>query len=80
LWIVRDGTLKVVTITLVQVDGDSALVRQEGSALTAGDHVIISPLASISDGMPVTTEPAATKTVVPQTAATQATATLEVKP
>jgi len=53
LWIVRDDKLKVIAVTLVRVDGDSALVRQEGASLQAGDRVITSPLASISEGMAV---------------------------
>ncbi len=80
LWIVRDGKLKVVTITLVRVDGDAALVRQEGSALKADDHVIISPLASITDGMAVMTSPGASKTSGSPIAAPQAAASHEVKP
>ena len=55
LWVVRDGHLKVVTISLVRVDGDMALVRQEGGLLKAGDQVIVSPLASVSENMKVTT-------------------------
>jgi multidrug efflux pump subunit AcrA (membrane-fusion protein) len=54
LWVVRDGKLKVVSVSLVRVDGDLALVRQEQSTLKAQDVVIVSPLASVTDGMPVT--------------------------
>ena len=54
LWVVRDGKLKVVSVSLVRVDGDMALVRQEQPTLKAQDVVIISPLASVTDGMPVT--------------------------
>lgn len=53
LWVVRDGRLKVVSISLVRVDGDVALVRQEQPTLKAQDVVIVSPLASVTDGMPV---------------------------
>jgi hypothetical protein len=53
LWIVRDGKLKIVSISLVRVDGGSALVRQEGATLKVGDPVIISPLASVTENMPV---------------------------
>jgi len=80
LWIERDGKLRIVTIRLVRVDGDSALVRQDGSALTEGDHVIISPLASITDGMAVTTGPEPKAIPGPPAAASQAAATLEEKP
>jgi len=79
LWIVRDGKLRIVTVSLVRVDGDSALVRQERSALKAGDHVIISPLASITDGMAVTTDPGAAVTADPLPALPEDAATSEVK-
>jgi multidrug efflux pump subunit AcrA (membrane-fusion protein) len=55
LWIVRDGKLKIVTAELVRVDGDSALLRQQNAVLKAGDQIVTSPLASVSDGMAVTT-------------------------
>ncbi len=55
LWIVRDGKLKVVTVELVRVDGDSALLRQQSVVLKVGDQIVTSPLASVSDGMAVTT-------------------------
>lgn len=54
IWVVRDGKLKMVSISLVRVDGDTALVRQEEETLKAQDVVIVSPLASVTDGMPVT--------------------------
>ena len=54
IWVVRDGKLKVVSISLVRVDGDLALVRQDKETLKAQDVVIVSPLASVTDGMPVT--------------------------
>jgi len=79
LWIVRDGKLRIVTVSLVRVDGDSALVRQERSALKAGDHVIISPLASITDGMAVTTDPGAAVIADPLPALPEDAATSEVK-
>src|SRR5690606_8221541 len=55
LWIVQDQKLRVVPISLVKVEGDSALVRAERASLREGDQVVISPLATVSDGMPVTT-------------------------
>jgi hypothetical protein len=57
IWVVRDGKLKVVSISLVRVDGEMALVRQEQETLKAQDVVIVSPLASVTDGMPVTVAP-----------------------
>lgn len=53
LWVVRNGSLQIVPVMLVRVDGGSALVRQEGGTLKAGDLVVVSPLASVRDGMPV---------------------------
>lgn len=72
LWIVRDGKLRVLTVSLVRVDGDSALVRQEGSVLKVGDLVVISPLASVTDGMAVTTNPGAHAIAKPEPASPQA--------
>ena len=62
LWVVRDGKLKVVSISLVRVDGDLALVRQDEQTLKARDVVIVSPLASVTDGMPVSIASDAPKT------------------
>ena len=53
LWIVRDAKLNITSVTLVRVDGESALVRPEGGSLKVGDKVITSPLASANNGMPV---------------------------
>lgn len=53
LWIVRDGKLRLVSAPLVRVDGNSALVQQDSAAVKVGDLVVTSPLASVSDGMPV---------------------------
>ncbi len=54
LWVVRDGKLRIVDISLVRVDGDSALVQQADSLLRIGDLVVTSPLASVTDDMAVT--------------------------
>lgn len=53
LWIVRDDKLNITSITLVRVDGESALVQPEGRSLKVGDKVITSPLASVNNEMPV---------------------------
>lgn len=53
LWVVQNGMLKIFSITLVRVDGDTALVQQESGSIKIGDSVVTSPLASINDGMPV---------------------------
>lgn len=53
LWVVRDGVLQIVYATLARVDRERALIRQEGEALRAGDRVVISPMASVVNGMQV---------------------------
>ncbi|HQX50347.1 MAG TPA: HlyD family efflux transporter periplasmic adaptor subunit [Planctomycetaceae bacterium] len=58
LWVVRDGILSVVTVSLIRVDGISALVQQQVSLLKADDLVVTSPLASVTDGMAVTVQEA----------------------
>lgn len=55
LWIVQDQKLKIVPISLVKIDGATALIRADGGSLRVGDQVVVSPLATVSDGMPVTT-------------------------
>lgn len=84
LWVARDGKLRVVTISLVCVDGDTALVRQEGGLLKAGDEVIVSPLASVRDGMNITTAAAEerkrSRPRNQERIATKATSVQEVKP
>ncbi|MEZ6127614.1 MAG: HlyD family efflux transporter periplasmic adaptor subunit [Planctomycetaceae bacterium] len=53
IWAVRDGKLDILEVTLAHVDGNTALVRRDGSGLSAGDRVIVSPLASVKEAMPV---------------------------
>ena len=53
LWVVRDGKLSVEQIRLVQVNADSALIMQTGNNIKSEDRVVISPLAAVTDGMPV---------------------------
>ena len=79
IWVVRDGKLKMVSISLVRVDGDTALVRQEEETLKAQDVVIVSPLASVTDGMPVTVA-SEVKTVPPPSASEAPAGKSELRP
>lgn len=54
IWIVRNGALRTLPVRLVQVDQETALVRQDALELKPGDPVIVSPLVSIREGMSVT--------------------------
>ena len=70
IWIVRNGALKTLSVRLVQVDQEMALVRQDASELKLGDPVIVSPLVSIREGMSVTIhEPAEDANAVSETKA-----------
>ena len=54
LWVMRDNRLKMLQVSLAHVEGEMALVRKDGSGLIAGDRVIVSPLASVWEGMLLT--------------------------
>ena len=56
LWVVDDDTLRVRNVSVAETVGDWAVVRAGDSALRAGDRVVISPLASVTDGMTVAAE------------------------
>ncbi len=53
LWLVRDGQLKILPVSVVQQHPDGLLVHQLEEPLLDGDAVITSPLAVIQAGMPV---------------------------
>jgi multidrug efflux pump subunit AcrA (membrane-fusion protein) len=53
LWIVQDGKLRTASITVVREDDGWILIRSEDGWLKAGDRVVISPLASVFEGMPL---------------------------
>lgn len=53
IWLVRDGRLRVVGVSLVQMLQDFALVHELETPFSDGDQAVVSPLASIQDGMPV---------------------------
>lgn len=70
LWVMRDSKLNILEVSLAHVEGEIALIRKDGSGLIAGDRVIVSPLASVWEGMLLTentgskTEPADTSPAV----------------
>lgn len=53
IWVMRDGKLKTLEVSLAHVEDEMALIRKDGSGLIEGDRVIVSPLASVRDGMSV---------------------------
>ncbi len=56
IWIKQGETPRIRTVSLAHVEGPLAFVRQLDSGLSPGDRVIVSPLASVRDGMKVTEE------------------------
>lgn len=55
IWCVRNEKLYVIPVQIVRAEQQFVLVRQQSPSLLPGDQVIISPLASITEGMPVVT-------------------------
>ncbi len=53
IWVDRGGKLDVVEASLAHTEGEMALMRQGDSGLSEGDRVIVSPLASVRDGMKI---------------------------
>ena len=53
IWVKQNERLAVRFVSLAHVEGESAFVRQSDSGLSPGDSVIVSPLASVKDGMKV---------------------------
>jgi multidrug efflux pump subunit AcrA (membrane-fusion protein) len=51
VWVDRDGKLAVVDVKVARVERDHALIHGQPTGLHAGDQVIVSPLASVSEGM-----------------------------
>lgn len=51
VWTVHDGALDILNVTVAHVEGSTALIRQADSGLLDGDRVIVSPLASVREGM-----------------------------
>ncbi len=53
VWVVRDGKLKILDVELARTTENHVLVEQRDKGLVPGDQVVISPLASVTDGLPV---------------------------
>ncbi|MFP6665936.1 MAG: HlyD family efflux transporter periplasmic adaptor subunit [Pirellulales bacterium] len=53
VWIYRDGVLDMQSVRVVHVVAGNVLVVQGQSTLSAGDRVIVSPLAIAVDGMSI---------------------------
>ncbi|MCA9005879.1 MAG: HlyD family efflux transporter periplasmic adaptor subunit [Planctomycetaceae bacterium] len=53
VWVVRDGKLHSEKVRVVDISGDQMLVEQGASGLKPGDRVVISPLSTANEGMPV---------------------------
>ncbi len=51
IWVSRGDKLHIMQISLAHTEGQTALVRADGSDLQVGDRVVVSPLASVKDGM-----------------------------
>ena len=56
LWVVRNNVLRVRQVSVARSQADQVLVEMEGTDLAHGDEVVISPLVSVRDGMPVRVE------------------------
>lgn len=61
IWVMRDDKLKTLEVSLAHVEGEMALIRQDGSGLADGDRVVVSPLASVKEGMLLTEQSEAGK-------------------
>ena len=54
VWVNRDNKLEIINVTVGEVLSDYALVKQSGGGdLRPSDQVIVSPLASVQDGMAI---------------------------
>ncbi len=51
IWVDRDGMLDILAVNLANVQGQDALIRQDGSGLQPDDRVVVSPLTSVREGM-----------------------------
>jgi len=53
VWRVLDGKLDVLKVPVAQVLEDWLLFRADATRIRAGDQIVVSPLSSVSNGMPV---------------------------
>jgi hypothetical protein len=67
VWILRDDRLAVRKVRVAQVLDDRVLLFPDGTQLTAGDRVIVSPLALAVDGMEIQEEQGSEVSLADQT-------------
>jgi RND family efflux transporter MFP subunit len=53
VWLMRDGKLDIQPVHVAQVVDRDVIIRADGSRLSAGDKVVVSPLVSAEAGMAV---------------------------
>ena len=53
VWCVKDGQLRIRRIRVADLLKDAVLVHADTSELKVGDHVVVSPVSLVHDGMPV---------------------------
>lgn len=53
VYVVRDGKLEIVKLRNTTISGGHVLVPDQGDGVHAGDRLVVTPLNSVSDGMPV---------------------------
>jgi multidrug efflux pump subunit AcrA (membrane-fusion protein) len=56
VWVIREGVLNIVPVEVARVERAHALIHATRAELQVGDLVVVSPLASVTDGMQVRTE------------------------
>ena len=55
IWRVIDDAIQIRTVQIAQVTRGVVLIHADSRGLVAGDHVVVSPLATVKEGMPVRT-------------------------
>ncbi len=53
IWIAKKGKLHIQPLSIIRQTSEYALVRAEKNKIMAGDNIIISPLATVEEGLPV---------------------------
>ena len=53
VWVVRDGKLKIIPVTVVKRWKDEVLIDGSTSKLKSGDKVVVSPVSAVRQGMEV---------------------------
>ncbi|VAX40050.1 hypothetical protein MNBD_PLANCTO02-2767 [hydrothermal vent metagenome] len=53
IWVAKKGKLHIQPVSIIRQTSEYALVRVEKNKIMAGDNIIISPLATVEEGLPV---------------------------